>query len=666
MVSNLGRITKLAASPTTGMVDGIDSLHTGIVKALEIMAKGRMIIKSGTFTLSASGGHTRYSLVDPQYIYDGKVYSHSGTLTVDQTSTHASNGTYSRYVWVLLDINGGGTPHIELSIETNIYSSPRVKDIADGYIPVALVNIEAGSAADATNRSFQMFTQTVSENSVSIGYNSSGYTEKGLFTASGSGLSIAGTTATIVTTPFMSLGNGATNAGEFRLLEDTDNGAHYTGFKAPAAVTSNSVYTMPAAFPGGNRTLQSDASGILSWVTGGGTVSAVANGSNDRVATFSSADALNGEAALTFDGTTLTVDTDFSGTTTATTKAAFIDFDATGITASGQTATNIGLDLDLNSNSPTMVGTVNNTGIDISLTGGTSGTQKNVGINAVVMGADTNYAATLVGGNVGIGTQAPSELLHLVSVDSTKPIILIENQNDDSQEAGITFFKNPISGHSEVADSDDIGIIRFKAMDKGGAIHTYAYMMADSHDADSGTEDGRFLFYLTKAGTDGQEVFRMSSGEACFNEGGADIDFRIESDNNANALVIDAGNDRIGIGKAPLNTIDFGGNEGHSIVKLTATSNAASTFEDYRYVTFANASAVAATMPAGAEGRTYTFKNIHAGQVTITRAGSDEFRVIDAAMGGTANTLVLDVAQYATVVYIAAESMWEVYRGTIA
>jgi hypothetical protein len=41
---------------------------------------------------------------------------------------------------------------------------------------------------------------------------------------------------------------------------------------------------------------------------GGGAVSAVANGSNNRVATFSSADALNGEANLTFDGSTLAVD----------------------------------------------------------------------------------------------------------------------------------------------------------------------------------------------------------------------------------------------------------------------------------------------------------------------------------------------------------------------
>ena len=38
-------------------------------------------------------------------------------------------------------------------------------------------------------------------------------------------------------------------------------------------------------------------------------VSAVANGSDNRIATFSSADALNGEANLTFDGTDLNIAT---------------------------------------------------------------------------------------------------------------------------------------------------------------------------------------------------------------------------------------------------------------------------------------------------------------------------------------------------------------------
>ena len=46
--------------------------------------------------------------------------------------------------------------------------------------------------------------------------------------------------------------------------------------------------------------------------SGGGAVSAVANGANNRVATFSSADALNGEANLTFDGSTLAVTGDLN------------------------------------------------------------------------------------------------------------------------------------------------------------------------------------------------------------------------------------------------------------------------------------------------------------------------------------------------------------------
>ena len=113
------------------------------------------------------------------------------------------------------------------------------------------------------------------------------------------------------------------------------------------------------------------------------------------------------DSALKISTGGIEVDSNFTGTTTATTKAAHIDFDATGITASGQTATNIGLDLDMNSNSPTMVGTVTNTGLDMDVVGGTSGTTKNIGIDVSVSGATTNYAALFSGGNVGIGTAVP-------------------------------------------------------------------------------------------------------------------------------------------------------------------------------------------------------------------------------------------------------------------
>jgi hypothetical protein len=64
---------------------------------------------------------------------------------------------------------------------------------------------------------------------------------------------------------------------------------------------SGTITMLTASIGGGIFTSASLAGG------GGGAVSAVANGSNNRVATFSSADALNGEANLLFDGSTLEI-----------------------------------------------------------------------------------------------------------------------------------------------------------------------------------------------------------------------------------------------------------------------------------------------------------------------------------------------------------------------
>jgi hypothetical protein len=157
------------------------------------------------------------------------------------------------------------------------------------------------------------------------------------------------------------------------------------------------------------------------------------SGANNQILTDDGDGTVTSESKLTFDGTTLLVDSDVTATTNHTTVGAHIDYDATGIIASGQTGNNVGFDLDINSNSPTMVGTVNNTGLDIDLTGGTSGTQKNVGIDVNVTGADTNYAALFSGGNVGVGTTAPSNLLHVAGADA---YITLQNTTDENGEGG--------------------------------------------------------------------------------------------------------------------------------------------------------------------------------------------------------------------------------------
>ena len=85
MVANTGKITTLAAAPTVGMIDGIDTLHTGLIQALEVFSKGRMCIKHDGFTLSDAGSYTRYSLVNPRYIYDGEFKFSTPTFGGSQT-----------------------------------------------------------------------------------------------------------------------------------------------------------------------------------------------------------------------------------------------------------------------------------------------------------------------------------------------------------------------------------------------------------------------------------------------------------------------------------------------------------------------------------------------------------------------------------------------------
>ena len=46
MVSNIGKITNLAATPSTGLVDGSDKLHSGILKVFRIFFKGRYVCRT--------------------------------------------------------------------------------------------------------------------------------------------------------------------------------------------------------------------------------------------------------------------------------------------------------------------------------------------------------------------------------------------------------------------------------------------------------------------------------------------------------------------------------------------------------------------------------------------------------------------------------------------
>ena len=120
-------------------------------------------------------------------------------------------------------------------------------------------------------------------------------------------------------------------------------------------------------------------------------------------------------------GKALFIDAGNAETTSAAARTvAHVDFDKTGIVASGQTSTFIGLDLDMN-DAATNVGTSTMTGLDIDIVSADAGgTTSCIGLDVLASGADTNYTAVFNGataGNayVGIGTSAPASPLTVYS-----------------------------------------------------------------------------------------------------------------------------------------------------------------------------------------------------------------------------------------------------------
>jgi len=150
---------------------------------------------------------------------------------------------------------------------------------------------------------------------------------------------------------------------------------------------------------------------------------------------------------------------------------------------------------------------------------------------------------------VGIGTSSPSELLHIVSATSTKPLLLIEGTNADAQNGGVKCYKNSASP----ADDDILGFFFFSGKDSGANILNYGYMYGQSADVTDGDEAGTIAFdiridgeletFLKMTGYNGN----VGQGYINLNVGKKDIDVFISGDNETNLFYVDAANDRVGI-----------------------------------------------------------------------------------------------------------------------
>ena len=159
--------------------------------------------------------------------------------------------------------------------------------------------------------------------------------------------------------------------------------------------------------------------------------------------------------------------------------------------------------------------------------------------------------------NVGIGVASPTEMLHIESSVVGKPILLLNNTNADANSSVIQFTKTSDSQ----ADNDNLGMIDFVGKRDTGALVSFARIVGFSQDITIGDDGGELRFQVAIDNTaaqflslqgykDGTGAQAVGGGSIIFNEDSKDIDFRVESDNNANAFFIQGSSGNVGIGTA--------------------------------------------------------------------------------------------------------------------
>lgn len=213
------------------------------------------------------------------------------------------------------------------------------------------------------------------------------------------------------TLPTSKGGTGATSLNDLIALGTNTTGAYVTSVAAGSGLTLNTTGTESVA-----ATLSLNQSFAPTWTaqhTFSGVTTDITTGSNEDFVISP-----NGTGKIGFGTTSPSAFLDSRLTSTSTTAATetgskFTVTD-TGIVSTG-TDTSIGVDVTLTRSGGTG-GIQDSRGLQVTVSGDTGGaaSTKTTGIDVLVSGADTNYAALLNGGRVGIGTNTPSALLDSV------------------------------------------------------------------------------------------------------------------------------------------------------------------------------------------------------------------------------------------------------------
>ena len=548
MVNNPYFYSNQSVASSAQITDSSDNPHTGLIKALSVGLTGSYAIRAeNNFVITHPSAST--VSVGTGVVFRDGIKQATTTAVTGVTIVSTSPTAGSTYALIVVQANN--TVVVRVTNTTN-----SVPAYILGDIPIALVLY----TNNASTTEVQFLTTNKANNGLDLGYadGSSEYVSSG---------TITGTSAAVIleSENDVTVKLGGTAATDVFAVTDSADQVQLSVTGAGAvALASGGTITIGSATIDENEleildgaTLSTTELNILDGVSG--VTTAQINNLNDVTGDIQAQ--ISASYSRSGGNITGNVDIETAATSATAGKIALgVDLDTTTAIGNGQTGNNKGIVVDLNAtgdvngNGATVshAGTVNNTGIEIDVVGSTGGTQKNVGLDIAVSGADTNYAAIFNGGNVGIGNSAPSATLHIQSSSASDPQLLIESSDSGGSAApDVVFLRDSTSPD----DGDDLAHLKFMGKNQEAnsgpiATFTYADIFTEIQTVLKDSENGKLHIRTAKAGAMDKRI-SLDASSTTFNEDSKDIDLRVEGNGDQELLVCSASNDNIGIGVTP-------------------------------------------------------------------------------------------------------------------
>ena len=180
----------------------------------------------------------------------------------------------------------------------------------------------------------------------------------------------------------------------------------------------------------------------------------------------------------------------------------------------------------------------------------------NASSGAITLSHDgsSKFATTSTGVSITGGFTA-TDGCTITTADNSAQLTLVSTDADGSR--GPELLLERLS--SSPADNDALGFITWKFKNDAGTSHDYCGIEVLATDVSDGSEDATWQLFTQVAGTS-RSRFSATPTETVLNEDSQDLDFRVESNGNANMLFVDAGNDCIGISNNIPGSFNTGGN----------------------------------------------------------------------------------------------------------